>query len=202
VVRVSFIGNCVGSVRRHGLGVSASRYWTRLREQLYERCLGVRSSDIISLRELGLEHEERREHYPISVEHFRRMERFLRPRTRDEVFLDYGAGLGRVLVLAAMLPFKRVIGVELSPVLAKRARENLSRCERRFRCKSVQIVVADATAFEMPRDVTMIYFNNPFAGEILERVLNRIMVSHQQSPRSMRLVCDLPRESAFHNVIK
>src|SRR5215470_7329568 len=141
-MRVSLIENCVGSVRRHGLGVSARRYWTRLREQLYERCLGIRSSDIISLQELGLEHEQRREHYPTSVEHFRRMERFVRPRTQNEVFLDYGAGLGRVLVLAAMLPFKRVIGVELSPVLAQRARENLSRCESRLRCKSVEIIVA------------------------------------------------------------
>jgi predicted RNA methylase len=49
------------------------------------------------------------------------MEKFLWPRADDEVFLDYGAGLGRVLILAAMLPFKRVIAVELSPILAAKA---------------------------------------------------------------------------------
>jgi SAM-dependent methyltransferase len=153
------------------------------------------------LRELGLEDEERREHYPTSLDDFRHMEKFLRPRTKDEVFLDYGAGLGRVLVLAAMLPFKRVVGIELSPILAGRAQENISICERKFRCKDVGIIVADATNFQIPQDVTTIYFNNPFAGEILKSVLNKIETSYEERPRSIRIVCNLPSESAFLSII-
>jgi SAM-dependent methyltransferase len=129
------------------------------------------------------------------------MKKFLRPRTHDEVFLDYGAGLGRVLILAAMLPFKRVIGVELSPILAAKARDNLSNANARLLCKNVEVIVADAAAFELPRDVTTIYFNNPFAGEILEKVLKKIEMSYREAPRSMRLVCNLPQESAFQSII-
>ena len=61
--------------------------------------------------------------------------------------------------------------------------------------------MADAAAFELPRDVTIIHFNNPFAGEILERVLKNIALSYQEAPRSLRLVCNLPRESAFESMV-
>src|SRR5690349_15293090 len=114
----AIVKNCATSVRRHGLGSTAGLYWNRLREKLFERSLGIRSGDVISLRELGLEHQDRREYSPTSLHDFRRMEKFLRPQAQDEVFLDYGAGLGRMLILAATLPYKRVIGVELSSVLA------------------------------------------------------------------------------------
>ena len=135
---------------------------------------------LLRLRELDLEHEERREHYPTSLEDFRRMEVFLRPRGQGEVFLDYGAGLGQAVILAAMLPFQRVIGIELSPILASRAQENISTCQHKFRCKDIEVVVTDATSFEIPQDVTTIYFNNPFAGKILEHVLDNIKSSHQR----------------------
>jgi SAM-dependent methyltransferase len=194
--------NCATSVRRHGLATTASLYWDRLREKSFERSLGIRSGDVISLRELGMEHKERREHVPTSLKDFRRMEKFLRPRVQDEVFLDYGAGLGRMLVLAAMLPFKRVIGVELSPVLAMRAQENIAKCKNKLRCKDIEVFVSDAASFQLARDVTTFYFYNPFAGEILDKVLNNIRMSHEEAPRVMRIVCNLPRESEFFKVIK
>ena len=200
-MRISSIKSGVNSIRQHGFVATATHYWARLREELYERRLGIRSGEIISLRELGLEHEERREHYPTSLEDFRRMEAFLRPRGQGEAFLDYGAGLGRALILAAMLPFQRVIGIELSPILARRAQENISTCQHKFRCKDVVVVVTDATSFEIPQDVTTIYFNNPFAGKILEHVLNNIKRSHQRKPRDVRIICNLPRESAFLSII-
>jgi hypothetical protein len=62
------------------------------------------------------------------------------------------------------------------------------------------VIVADAAAFELPLDVTTIYFN-PFAGESLERVLKNIALSYEEAPRSMRLVCNLPRESAFESIV-
>jgi hypothetical protein len=106
--------NYIRAVRRHGLAAPSVQYWSRLREKLYDRSLGIQSRDIISLRELGLEHGERR-HYPTSIDDFRRMARFLRPRNADEVLLDYGSGLGRFVILAAAMPFARIIGMELSP---------------------------------------------------------------------------------------
>src|ERR1700719_3166712 len=41
-------------------------------------------------------------------------------------FVDIGAGKGRALLLAAELPFRKVIGVELSEELARIAQKNIT----------------------------------------------------------------------------
>jgi 16S rRNA G966 N2-methylase RsmD len=195
------MGNSLKSILRHGLAATITLQWNRLRERIYERRLGIQSADIISLKELDLEHEERREHWPTQFYHFRSMEKFLRPETPNDVFIDYGAGLGRMLILAAMLPFKRVIGIEISPKLVERARDNISRCRGNLRCKDIQVLTVDAMAFELPTDATTIYFNNPFSGEVLATVLKKIKLSYGQRPRPIKLVCNLPLQCAFRDQI-
>jgi SAM-dependent methyltransferase len=197
----SKVGKCARSIRYHGFVATTRSYWNRLRERMQERRLGIRSGEIISLMELDLEHEERREYSPTLFHDFRSMEQCMRPKTPDEVFVDYGAGLGRMLILAATLPFRRVIGVEISPLLAERARENISRCRRKLRCKDIEVYIADAATFEVPTDVTTIYFNNPFAGNILANVLDKIHLSYRKQARRMRLICYLPTQSAFSDQI-
>jgi SAM-dependent methyltransferase len=195
------VSNCINLVRRHGLGSTIALYWNRLRERMPEGRLGIRSDGIISLKELGLEHEERRGHYPTQFSDFRLMEKFLRPKTPNEVFIDYGAGLGRAVILAALLPFKRVIGIEISPMLAERARENVSRCKSKLRCEDIKIINADAATFEVPADASTFFFNYPFVGTILTNVLDKIQVSYKQRPRPIKLICNLPAKSAFRDQI-
>ncbi len=71
-------------------------------------------------------------HYPHAVLYdstppriFRRMLRGLNIDHSEYVFVDMGCGKGKVVLLAAELPFKRVVGVELSPKLARIAKNNL-----------------------------------------------------------------------------
>ena len=40
--------------------------------------------------------------------------------------IDIGAGMGRAVLLAAEMPFRLVVGVELNPTLAQIARRNLA----------------------------------------------------------------------------
>jgi hypothetical protein len=197
----STVGKCARSIRDHGFVATSRSYWKRLRERMQERRLGIRSAEIINLKELGLEHEERREYSPTQFHDFRSIEQFIRPKTPDEVFVDYGSGLGRILILAARLPFRRVIGVEISPLLAERARENISRCRRNLSCKNIEVYIGDAATFEVPTDATTIYFFNPFAGKILANVLDKINFSYEQQARRMRLICNLPTQSAFGDQI-
>ena len=193
--------NYFTSVKKYGFVTTTRSYWRRLYERVYEKFLGIRSRDTISLEELGIEHDDRRGHWPTQLHHFRSIQKFLRPDTSDEVFVDYGAGLGRVVILAASLQFKRVIGIEISSILANRARENLSRCRKTLRCKDIEIFTHDATTFEVPTDATTIYFNNPFAGNILTKVLDNIRVSYEKRPRRIKIVCYLPMKSAFEEQI-
>ena len=108
--------------------------------------------------------------------------------TEEDVFVDYGSGMGRVLVFAARHPFKRVIGVEHSEELNERARENIERNRPRLRCQDVELVTADAREWPVPDDVTVAYFFAPFPAEVFEEVIRQLLASIDRRPRTVRVV--------------
>jgi SAM-dependent methyltransferase len=90
-------------------------------------------------------------------------------------FVDLGAGMGRVVLLAARRPFRAVVGVEISPALAQVARENVASARDPQRVAlDVRIAQADARRFTFPRGDLAIYLYNPFRGPVLETVLRRL----------------------------
>ena len=94
----------------------------------------------------------------------------------DDVFIDYGSGMGRIVYEAATrYPFKRVIGLELSDKLNEIARSNVDRNSSRLRCSNVQIVTGDALDYDPPPDVTIALFCNPFTGTILETAVHKLL---------------------------
>jgi SAM-dependent methyltransferase len=107
--------------------------------------------------------------------------------TGEDVFVDYGSGMGRVLIMAAREPFKRVIGVEMSDELNDIARENLDRNRDRLRC-DVDVISADAKQWEVPDDLTIAYFYCPFPPYVFDEVLKQLFASLERRPRPLRLV--------------
>jgi hypothetical protein len=55
-------------------------------------------------------------------------------------------------------------------------------------------VTADARDWQIPDDVTVAYFANPFTGAIFADVVERIFASIDRSPRRMRIIYHWPRE--------
>jgi predicted RNA methylase len=96
-------------------------------------------------------------------------------RPESTTFVDLGAGMGRVVLLAARRPFRAVIGVEISPALVEIARENVAtaRDPRRV-VRDVKIVRADAAEYALPRGDLAVYMYNPFRGPVLDAVLTRL----------------------------
>lgn len=112
--------------------------------------------------------------------------------SRDDVFLDLGAGKGRVLLQAACgYRFRRVIGVEISERLSEVARANVNRSRRPLRSE-VEVVTADAASYEIPDDVTVIYLYYPFVGETFQSVTRQITASLTRRPRRVRVIYALP----------
>ena len=111
-----------------------------------------------------------------------------------DVFVDFGCGKGRVVHQAAKRPFRRVVGVEISPVLAEAARSALAARRHQHRCRDVEIVVADVTAFRVPDDLTVGYFYRPFTGETFEAVLRGIVDSIDRNPRRVSLIYVWPTD--------
>ena len=90
-------------------------------------------------------------------------------------FVDLGAGMGRVVLLAARRPFRAVIGVEISPALVEIARENLTTVRDPQRvARDVKIVGADALSYAFPRGDLVIFLYNPFRAPILADVLTNL----------------------------
>lgn len=106
----------------------------------------------------------------------------------DVVFLDYGCGKGRTAVLAAMQPFHRVIGIDLDQSLLDIAQSNIDRARRRLKCDDVSLIHADATAFEVPDDVNVIFMFNPFIGDVMKQVIDRIQESLSRADRYLTLI--------------
>ena len=49
----------------------------------------------------------------------------------------------------------------------------------------IELICADATEYEVPDDVTIIYFGNPFLGSIFEKVVGKIQESLDRNPREL-----------------
>lgn len=106
----------------------------------------------------------------------------------DYTFIDIGSGKGRVLLLAALHGFKRVIGIELGVELHEAARRNIDRMRDRLGTAQVASIRADATRFDFPSEATVCFLNNPFDGAVLDRLLNRIEASLAAAPRPFILI--------------
>jgi SAM-dependent methyltransferase len=106
-------------------------------------------------------------------------------------FVDVGAGMGRVVFLAARRPFKAVVGIEISPPLVEVARENLTRIDDpQRRCREVRLVRADAARYRYPRGDLVLYLYNPFREPVLSSVLERATAT----PRDVILLYHTPVE--------
>ncbi len=168
-----------GTARRAARELSAMRERQRYRavERAFDRLHGVETEGIVRLQTLTIE-SPNREHgvrYQASdPDHFRDLLRRLPIDYRDFVFVDFGAGKGRALLLASEFPFKRVVGVEFSPELTEIARRNVAgfRSDRQH-CHEFELVCADALDYELPDEPAILYFYNPFTETVLRRVLER-----------------------------
>lgn len=165
--------------------------------RLLERRAGIRTEGHFTPEELGFAPEHRQRYQPT---HWFALRRILPPREvgPDDVFIDFGSGMGRVVYQAAAgYPFARVVGVELSERLHAIARENLERTRSRLRCPDVELVAADVLDYEIPDDVTVAFFANPFSGHVFASVVQRLVASQERRPRRLRVVYVNPVEEGM-----
>ncbi len=186
-----------GSRRPVKLAELAARAIAHVR---FEWLLGVDTAGRIRLEELGAASPGRENYSPVSWPALRRA----LPRGDlgpDDVFLDLGAGKGRMLLVAARHPIPRAIGVEISPKLAGIARANLRCAASHLRCPQVEVVTADAASYRVPDDVTVVHMFNPFSGPVLAAAVDRVLESIDRSPRTVRLVYSNPREDGHESIL-
>jgi hypothetical protein len=131
---------------------------------------------------------------PVSAEAFRRALDAVNFEAGRAVFVDFGAGKGRAMLLATHYPFRRVLGVELAPRLQRIAAENLARYRAPERiCGDAEIALGDALGYPIPEDPAVFFFYDPFGPLVFAPVIERIRRSLVERPRRAWIVYRDPR---------
>jgi SAM-dependent methyltransferase len=106
------------------------------------------------------------------------------PAVEGATFIDLGCGKGRVTAVATEFPFYRIVGIELSPALANRARRNMDVLATLHPLRTrVEVVTGDATNPDLPRRGSVVLFlYNPFRGRLVESLMDRLTEKLLASP--------------------
>lgn len=116
----------------------------------------------------------------------------------DYVFIDIGCGKGRAAIIASERPFKRVIGVEIAPVLADSARANARIVSARFPDRTaIEIATSDAAVFDFPMEPLVLFLYQPFERPVMRSVLARLEASVAAKPRPVILLYVYPALAAM-----
>jgi SAM-dependent methyltransferase len=172
------------SVSRIAQGMQA-RIHRHLLDPWQDRRLGIKATGLVRPSELRLEGRNA-EH---SNEYFGTpslvLDRGLDALQLDHprfVFVDLGCGKGRVLLRAAMRPFRRVEGIELSGAMHEVAVENIELAKPLVRAP----VVArhgDVTEYELPTEPLVLYLFNAFGSAVIVQLLQNLEASLRAHPR-------------------
>lgn len=160
--------------------------YLRINDRYYDRHFNVNTAAVKT--ETGYNLAEK-ESVPYHTIHYRGLF-FLFDKIRDldseNILLDYGCGKGRIVTVAAFCNFKKIIGVELSPIISI-AQENLKKMKFR-KTENVELIKKDARDYTIPHDVNTFFFYNPFSGSALDEVVANIRRSVSQHPRKITII--------------
>jgi len=104
-------------------------------------------------------------------------------------FVDYGAGKGKTMFVAADYPFKRIIGVEYAPHLYAITLRNCEsfRSEKQ-RCTSLEAFCSDVLNYEPPPGPVVCFMCNPFDAATLQCVFDSWRERCADGERDIRIL--------------
>lgn len=172
---------------------SGERALQRALQRRFERRLGIETLQSEGLTQFGLDPRNRVHYVASPVISLPRVLTRLGEREYG-VFADLGSGKGQALVVAAQLPYERIVGVELSAELNAIAGRNLDRVQSNRRCRNLELVTSDALAWPIPSDLSVIYLYCPFIDDVFRGVFERIFASYDAHPRPLFVVYSYPWE--------
>lgn len=160
-----------------------------MRENWHERRWGIYSSNDHGCSEYG-ENNLCHMYQTMGYETIHRIFKTIAPRSiaEQEVLLDAGCGLGRVLLEAARHPYLRVLGFDYSRSLVEAAQGNIEAARPQLLCSQVEAEWGDANTYIVPDTVTTLFLFNPFRGETMQRFMANVRESLARRPRRLRVL--------------
>ncbi|MGZ5369812.1 class I SAM-dependent methyltransferase [Aeromicrobium sp.] len=184
-------GRSLKSLRSRGIRSTLRIIRSHAGSALFDLRYGVHTDQWVNLDELELVGDNRDKgnaYQPIRPLMFRSaMDSFRIP--RDGVFVDFGSGKGRVLLLAILYGFHRAVGVEFARELCHDAEHNLDKFRKRTgKDFEARVLDLDAAAYQVDDDDCVFFLFNPFGRDVLEQVLSNIRQSLASKPRPIHVV--------------
>lgn len=187
---VDFVKLCVLNVRYLFSGKASQQSFVH--DQSWDRQYGVDTAGTVEIDEITAPDHEKSgavRYEPTPPECFTDLLNLakLAPGT-EYTFVDVGSGKGRVLLMAALYGFERVIGIELGEELHQSACRNIERMQGRIRSLDVRSIRADATAYALPTEPILCFLNNPFGAEVFGRFIDNLEASLAAHPRPFTMI--------------
>ena len=104
------------------------------------------------------------------------------------VFVDYGAGKGRAMLMASECGFSKIKGLEFSSSLYELAKKNIQDYIKTTGKNNFEILHIDVSTYKVQKEDNFFYFFNPFNEFILNKCLDNIHLSLEENPRKALLV--------------
>jgi hypothetical protein len=104
-------------------------------------------------------------------------------------FVDLGSGMGRALLVASQVSFRRLVGVEVSCEFDRIARSNIHHyCNGRTGLSRFDLQCMDARQYDFGRDPLVVYLFNPFGKDTFDVVMSRLERSLSEQPRPVFVI--------------
>jgi SAM-dependent methyltransferase len=108
------------------------------------------------------------------------------PNLDQASFVDLGCGKGLPLAVATEYPFRRIVGVELSPALCAVARQNAQQVAAAHPERTrIEIVESDMLTADLPDGYLIAYLYNPAYPPLLRRLVRRLAERQAQGAKVM-----------------
>jgi len=152
-----------------------------------------RRVDLADLTIVGDSKGEGNQYHPMRGHAFRKVMSRV-PFPQGSVFVDFGSGKGKTLLLASRLGFKRAVGVEFSTELCVIAENNAKVWCRSRECGEIQVLCIDAGDYAFKDDENVFFMFNPFGAGVMKRVIANISASLGRHPRKAWIIYGDPRK--------
>jgi len=184
------------SVQQRGVMETAVRClaepFYKFQDWRFDGRFNVQTSGNVAIDNLDVAETDRRhaeKYEPVRLHAFAELMRILAIRHEEFMFVDFGSGKGRAVLLASEFPFRQIVGIELSPDLCRIAAENVRNYKSATqRCQHLEITCQNAAAYAILPEPTVFYFYNPFGEAVMRTVLANLRESLLSHPREVFLV--------------
>jgi hypothetical protein len=127
---------------------------------------------------------------------------------REFAFVDFRAGRGRAMLLAAQRNFERIIGYEYDPAIYDDLQINIAQFPRsKMQCRDVQAFRGDRLGVSIPDQPCVLYVANAWREELLSGIMNYVRSSFVHKPRQLYVILEnsddklvLPPDEFFHRM--